>query len=79
MPVAATVAPPSALGGYWTLTCDANADVRPIYPKAMPVILTTEAERDAWMTAPVAEALELQHPLADGSLRIVARGAREDE
>lgn len=45
----------------------------------MPVILTTEAERDAWMTAPAAEALELQRPLADGSLRIVARGAREDE
>jgi putative SOS response-associated peptidase YedK len=26
--------------------------VEPIHPKAMPVILTTDDERDAWMRAP---------------------------
>jgi putative SOS response-associated peptidase YedK len=44
----------------------------------MPVILTTEAEREAWMTAPPQEALGLQRPLPDGALRIVARGEKED-
>ncbi len=37
---------------YAFLTCEANAAVRPVHAKAMPVILTTQAERDAWMTAP---------------------------
>ena len=44
----------------------------------MPVILTTQDEVERWMTAPTAEALKLQRPLPDGSLRIVARGVKED-
>jgi putative SOS response-associated peptidase YedK len=44
----------------------------------MPVILTTEEEREAWMTAPAELALRLQRSLPDGALRIVARGEKED-
>jgi putative SOS response-associated peptidase YedK len=60
------------------LTTDANAEVAPIHPKAMPVILRTEAEIEAWLTAPTEQALKLQRPLPDGSLQIVATGERED-
>ena len=60
------------------LTCDPNDVVAPIHPKAMPVILTTEAEIETWMTAPAEEALKLQRPLPDGTLRIVATGERTD-
>jgi putative SOS response-associated peptidase YedK len=60
------------------LTCDANAVVGPIHPKAMPVILTTPDEVDTWLSAPAAAALQLQRPLADHGLRIVATGDRQD-
>ena len=60
------------------LTTEANAEVATVHPKAMPVILTAAWEIDQWLGAPVAEALQLQRPLPDGVLRIVARGGRED-
>jgi putative SOS response-associated peptidase YedK len=63
---------------YAFLTTEANAEVAPIHPKAMPVILTSEDEVDVWLNAPAPVALELQRPLPDGKLRIVARGARLD-
>ncbi len=60
------------------LTTEANAIVAPIHPKAMPVILATPGEVDQWLKAETPEALELQRPLADDVLRIVAKGERED-
>jgi putative SOS response-associated peptidase YedK len=60
------------------LTCEPNAVVAPVHPKAMPVLLTTAEEMDAWLEAPWEVARELQRPLPDEALRIVARGSRKD-
>jgi putative SOS response-associated peptidase YedK len=60
------------------LTTSANAEVAPVHPRAMPVILTAPEDVETWLAAPVAQALALQRPLPDGTLRIVARGARQD-
>lgn len=63
---------------YAFLTTDPNAEVGAIHPKAMPVILTTPEECEAWMTAPWEQAKVLQRPLPDGSLNIVARSVKKD-
>ena len=42
------------------------------------MILTTPDELETWMTAAPDEVLRLQRPLSDGSLKIVARGVKED-
>ena len=64
---------------YAFLTINPNAEVSAIHPKAMPVILRTPEEMDIWMTTPAADALKLQRPLPDGTLRVVATGAKTDE
>ena len=42
------------------------------------MILTTPEECDTWLDAPIPVALELQRPLGDETLIIVARGGKED-
>jgi putative SOS response-associated peptidase YedK len=60
------------------LTTEPNALVGTYHPKAMPVILRSQDEIDMWMDAPVPVALQLQRPLPDDALMIVARGAKQD-
>ena len=61
------------------LTTEPNAEVGVIHPKAMPVILRTGDEIERWMSAPADEIPDIQRPLPDGSLHIVARGLKQDE
>lgn len=53
------------------LTTEPNAEVGAVHPKAMPVVLTTEEERDAWMRAPWPEAAALQRPMPNGALTVI--------
>jgi len=56
-------------------TTEPNDVVGAVHQKAMPVILNSEEDREAWLTAPWSEARKLQRPLADGELEIVHRTA----
>jgi putative SOS response-associated peptidase YedK len=52
------------------LTCDANAMVGAVHPKAMPVILRPEDAR-AWLEHPRESACALAQPFADADMRII--------
>ena len=59
------------------LTTQANAEVATYHSKAMPVVLTTEAERDLWLSnAPWEEVRGLQRPLPPGLLKVVEQPAK---
>ncbi|WP_430262148.1 SOS response-associated peptidase [Neorhizobium sp. DAR64862/K0K3] len=58
---------------YAFLTIDPNEIVKPIHPKAMPVVLTTQEECEIWMTAPWSEAKALQRPLPADRMMVLPR------
>jgi putative SOS response-associated peptidase YedK len=53
---------------FGVLTCLPNAVVAPIHPMAMPMILATRDEQDAWLEAPASAVPALVRPLADALL-----------
>jgi putative SOS response-associated peptidase YedK len=63
---------------YAFLTTEPNTLVGRYHPKAMPVILTTPDEVNTWLDAPTPVALQLQRPLPDDALMVVARGEKQD-
>jgi putative SOS response-associated peptidase YedK len=62
---------------YAFMTTKPNALIAPIHEKAMPVILTTPAETETWLTAPWAEARHLQRTARDDALVIVEKPATQ--
>jgi putative SOS response-associated peptidase YedK len=69
----------ATVDAFGFLTCEPSEPVKTYHPKAMPVSLTKPEELDQWMSAPIGEALQLQRPVPDGALAIVARDVKQDE
>jgi len=58
---------------YAFLKTDPNEIVKPIHPKAMPVLLTTKEECEIWLTVPWSEAKALQRPLPAERMLVLPR------
>ena len=64
---------------YAFVTTRANAEVAPIHPKAMPLVLRTAEEIDFWFNAPYADVAAFQERgVPDGTFQIVNRGTKLD-
>lgn len=61
---------------YAFLTTEPNKEVGAIHPKAIPIILTTPAEWETWLSAEWAAAGKLQRPIPDGALRVVTHAGK---
>ncbi len=55
--------------GFAMVTCDPNALVAPIHPKAMITILRPE-DHDRWLTGSLDDVTALQQPYADGQMTV---------
>ncbi len=61
---------PGEEGPYMaSLTCEANATVGAVHPKAMPVMLRPGADVDKWLSSERAHACSLAMPFADTDMR----------
>ncbi|MDQ0322985.1 putative SOS response-associated peptidase YedK [Pararhizobium capsulatum DSM 1112] len=58
---------------YAFLTTNPNSIVKPVHPKAMPVLLTTREECELWLTADWKDAKKLQRPFADDQMMVLPR------
>lgn len=56
-------------GAYAFLTCEPNELVRPVHPKAMPVILH-DGDFDVWLRGPMDEAVSLAAPYPSQLMRL---------
>jgi putative SOS response-associated peptidase YedK len=64
---------PGEEGPYMAfLTCEANATVGAVHPKAMPVMLRPGADVDKWLSSERADACSLAIPFADTDMRRVS-------
>ena len=57
---------------YAFLTCEANATVGAVHPKAMPVMLRPGADVAQWLDSDHARACELARPFSDTAMRRVS-------
>jgi putative SOS response-associated peptidase YedK len=64
---------------YGFLTTEPNGVVAPIHPKAMPVILITDQERDVWLRARGVKLRRASARCLIGALKIVARGPDKED